>query len=434
MSEATAEQEILRIINLDVALPAVQSAATQQALGLWLGHAVHWQQASLADLAEVAQPRSDRTGSGQIGSLVLIYPSLATALNRAQGDVLAADRAIVGWQELVEAILRFYRKRRAATFLLASDAVFDSPDELRRRLVQWAGPRTIEVGKADAEQAGGAALPVAEPAIGAVMAGYLQLSCHPLRKLSEELAAGGMGLLPNAEVALQTTSQALQALATQHSDHAARTVVLQAALAQEQQDHLAGLHAAVEVAVAASQAEKTVLEHQIASQQAQLVAMQGLIEQEFIARQQQQTAVTAIDTAQKVGLEQKTAQQEALLQLERSKAEAALSEQRRVVAALLKQGQQEASRMADLQTELRHQTALLHDRDNKISDLIAHIRQQAEVIAATEVAMQIAQGETQTEVGLRRQKETEVAALIGSTSWKVTKPLRALRGAGKIQP
>jgi hypothetical protein len=434
MSEATAEQEILRIINLNVALPAVQSAATQQALGLWLGHAVHWQQASLADLAEVAQPRSDRTGSGQIGSLVLIYPSLATALNRAQGDVLAADRAIVGWQELVEAILRFYRKRRAATFLLASDAVFDSPDELRRRLVQWAGPRTIEVGKADAEQAGGAALPVAEPAIGAVMAGYLQLSCHPLRKLSEELAAGGMALLPNAEMALQTTTQALQNLATQHSDHAARTVVLQAALAQEQQDHLAGLHAAVEVAVAASQAEKTVLEHQIASQQAQLVAMQGLIEQEFIARQQQQTAVTAIDTAQKVGLEQKTAQQAALLQLERSKAEAALSEQRRVLAELLKQGQQEASRISDLQTELRHQTALLHDRDSKISGLIGHIRQQAEVIAATEVAMQAAQGETQTEVGLRQQKETEVAALIGSTSWKVTKPLRALRGAGKIQP
>jgi hypothetical protein len=399
-----------------------------------LGHAVHWQQASLADLAEVAQPRSDRTGSGQIGSLVLIYPSLATALNRAQGDVLAADRAIVGWQELVEAILRFYRKRRAATFLLASDAVFDSPDELRRRLVQWAGPRTIEVGKADAEQAGGAALPVAEPAIGAVMAGYLQLSCHPLRKLSEELAAGGMALLPNAEMALQTTTQALQNLATQHSDHAARTVVLQAALAQEQQDHLAGLHAAVEVAVAASQAEKTVLEHQIASQQAQLVAMQGLIEQEFIARQQQQTAVTAIDTAQKVGLEQKTAQQAALLQLERSKAEAALSEQRRVLAELLKQGQQEASRISDLQTELRHQTALLHDRDSKISGLIGHIRQQAEVIAATEVAMQAAQGETQTEVGLRQQKETEVAALIGSTSWKVTKPLRALRGAGKIQP
>lgn len=448
MSEATAEQDILRIINLDVALPAVQSVATQQALGLWLGHAVHWQQASLADLAEVAQPRSDRTGSGQIGSLVLIYPSLATALNRAQGDALAADRAIVGWQELVEAILRFYRKRRAATFLLASDAVFDSPDELRRRLVQWAGPRTTEVGKAEIGEVGAAALPVPEPAIGRVMAGYLQLSCHPLRKLSEELAAGGMALLPNAEMALQTTAQALQTLAQEQQDHlAALRAATEAAVtakAEAEAAHtaqLAALRAAAETAIktateaalAASQAEKTTLEHQIASQQAQLVAMQGLIEQEFIARQQQQTAISAIDTAQKLGLEQKIAQQEALLQFERSKAEAALSEQRRVLAELLKQGQQEASRMSDLQTELRHQTALLQDRDSKISDLTAHIRQQAEVIAATQIAMQVAQGETQAEAGLRQQKETEVAALIGSTSWKVTKPLRALRGAGKIQ-
>jgi hypothetical protein len=65
--------------------------------------------------------------------------------------------------------------------------------------------------------------------------------------------------------------------------------------------------------------------------------------------------------------------------------------------------------------------------------LIAQIRQQAEAIAATETAVQTAQVEIRTEAGLRRQKEAEVAALIGSTSWKVTKPLRVLRGAGKIQ-
>jgi hypothetical protein len=176
----------------------------------------------------------------------------------------------------------------------------------------------------------------------------------------------------------------------------------------------------------AMQAEKAILEHKIASQQAQLVAMQGLIEQDFIARHQQKITVSAIDPAQKSELEQKNREQEALLRLERSKVEEALSEQRRMLAELSKQGAQEASRISDLQTELRHQTALLQDRDGKLADLIARIREQAEVIAETEIAMQ-------TEEGLRRQKETEVVALLCSTSWKVTKPLRALRSIGKIK-
>jgi hypothetical protein len=445
MSAVTAEQDILRIINLDVALSPVQGAEAQQALERWLGLAVTWQQASLADLAEMAQTRSEQSQSGQIAPLVLIYPSLATALNRGIGAALAEDDAVASWQALVEAILRFYRKRRASVFLLASDAVFDNPEALRLRLVRWAGCGTAE-----------AALDVAEPsvpesAIGRVMAGYLHLGCHRLRKLSEELAAGGMALLPDSESAEQTTRQAVQAL--QHSAQAASISDLQAALVQQQHDHLAALRAATETAaavkaetevahiaqlaaveavLAASQTENTALKQKSASLQAQLVAMQGVIEQEFIARQQQ-TAIAAVDTSQKSELERKIAQQEALLQLERSKAEAALFEQRRMLAELLKQGEQEASRIADMQTALRHQTALLQDRDNRISELIAQIRQQAEAIAATETAVQTAQVEIRTEAGLRRQKEAEVAALIGSTSWKVTKPLRVLRGAGKIQ-
>ena len=447
MSAVTAEQGILRVINLDLALPPVQSAAAQQALEMWLGLALPWQHASLADLTEIAQTGSDQTGSGQMAPVVLIYPSLATALNRGHGDALMAAHTLASWQACVETILRFYRKRRAATFLLASDAVFGSPEELRRRLVQWAGCGTTE------DAADAAAPPVSEPAIGRVMAGYLHLGCHPLRKLSEELAAGGMALLPDVESAQQISTEALQDFAIQHGDHAARISVLQAALAQEQHDHLAALRAAaetaaavkaeteaahiaqlatVEAALAAIQTENTTLKQQSASHQAQLVAMQGVIEQEFIARQQQ-TAIAAADTSQKSEMARKIAQQEALLQLERSKAEAALSEQRRMLAELVKQVEQEASRIAEMQTALRHQTALLQDRDNKISELIAQIRQQTEVIAATETAVQAAQGETQAEAWLRRQKETEVAALIGSTSWKVTKPLRVLRGAGKIQ-
>jgi hypothetical protein len=423
MSEVTAEQDILRIINLDVALSAIHSTAIQQALAQCLGRSLDWQRADASNLVDFAPG-----GSGQIGPLVLIYPSLTTALNRAQHDVLAAERAIVGWQEVVEAILRFYRKRRTVTFLLASDAVFDNPDELRQRLVQWVKCRTAEVGEAEfvAGKVGLATMQDPEPVIGRVMAAYLQLSCHPLRKLSEELAGGGMALLLDAGMAVQTTTQALQSLAAQNSNNAAKAVLLQATLAQNQQDHLADLRAASETAMMAMQAEKAILEHKIASQQAQLVAMQVLIEQDFIARHQQKITVSAIDPAQKSELEQKNREQEALLRLERSKVEEALSEQRRMLAELSKQGAQEASRISDLQTELRHQTALLQDRDGKLADLIARIREQAEVIAETEIAMQ-------TEEGLRRQKETEVVALLCSTSWKVTKPLRALRSIGKIK-
>jgi len=154
---------------------------------------------------------------------LIFYPGLTAALHNALTGGTPPETALADWQAMAEALLAFYRRRRMTAFLAEVGTLEQDPAGLRARLAGWVGPLPDPVlpdpvlpdtllpdtlfpdpGLSGADNANDETADLAR-----IMTATVLLASRDLRRLNDELAAGGFALRPPA----LDTGAPLQAIA-----------------------------------------------------------------------------------------------------------------------------------------------------------------------------------------------------------------------------
>ncbi|MEY8831004.1 hypothetical protein AB9K34_21745 [Sedimentitalea sp. XS_ASV28] len=294
---------------------------------------------------------------------VLIYDAPDTRVLRGLRAGAPFEEIIADWRGYARQILARWRKARRSLYLVDADAFAAAPEMLAESLGRWLGR---DMGPAPVVDHAADAEPLA------LLAAQAAHGLDPLRRLADELEVAGMsprlarqGSMPELTAVYGILREQAAALDSR-SDHAKQLARAEAEAKSAQQDKARAQHEAKALAAKLGQAAE------------KATAAEALFHEEVALLQQQLVTV-----------------------------QQALEREYRDGLALRKEADSDLDRVrraAELE-ELRLSTML---------------REQAEQIAA------LLEGQRALTTRLDRSRE-EVDALMASTSWRVTAPLRRAR-------
>ncbi|MEP3334398.1 hypothetical protein [Sedimentitalea sp.] len=393
---------------------------------------------------------------------VLIYDAPDAQFLRAMQDGEPFEQVIAGWTEHARQVLGRWRKARRRLYLIDADAFGAAPEMLAESLGGWLG---CEMGTPPASDHEAEAHPLA------ILAAQAAHSLDPIRQLADELEVGGMSprlarqgseaRMGAAYVVLQEQAAAAEKSAAQNKqldkakaktkaaqadrtkarrdvktltakleEAAAETGSLQAELAArddavkvaqageaEARKQIDTLNAKLEKAAADLKAQKDAAK---AAQTGE--AKRGQQVETLTARHEQATAeANRLDAALKAEKETATVAAQALFHEEIE----LLQQQLMTVQQALEQEYRDGLALRKEAGSDRHQLRSDMDRMRSAAELeqlrlSTMLQEQAEQIAA------LLEEQRTLTTELDRSRE-EVDALLASTSWRVTAPLRRAR-------
>lgn len=361
---------------------------------------------------------------------VLIYDAPDAQFLRAMQDGVPFEQIIAGWTEHARQVLARWRKARRRLYLLDADAFGAAPEMLAESLGGWLG---CEMGTPPASDHEADAHPLA------ILAAQAAHSLDPVRQLADELEVGGMSprlarqgseaRMGAAYVVLQEQAAAAEKSAAQNKqlDKAkAKAKAAQADRAKARRD-VKTLTAKLEEAAAETgslQAELATRGDAVKAAQAGEAKARKQIDT-LMARHEQATAeANRLEAALKAEKETATVAAQAAQALFHEEIEL-LQQQLMTVQQALEQEYRDGLALRKEAGSDRHQLRSDMDRMRSAAELeqlrlSTMLQEQAEQMAA------LLEEQRTLTTELDRSRE-EVDALLASTSWRVTAPLRRAR-------
>lgn len=354
---------------------------------------------------------------------VLIYDAPDAQFLRAMQDGAPFEQVIAGWTEHARQVLGRWRKARRRLYLIDADAFGAAPEMLAESLGGWLG---CEMGTPPASDHEAEAHPLA------ILAAQAAHSLDPIRQLADELEVGGMSprlarqgseaRMGAAYVVLQEQAAAAEKSAAQNKqlDKAkAKTKAAQADRTKARRD-VKTLTAKLEEAAAETgslQAELAARDDAVKVAQAgeaearkQIDTLNAKLEKAAAdLKAEKETATVAAQAAQALFHEEIELLQQQLMTVQQ-----ALEQEYRDGLALRKEAGSDRHQLRSDMDRMRSAAELEQLR------LSTMLQEQAEQIAA------LLEEQRTLTTELDRSRE-EVDALLASTSWRVTAPLRRAR-------
>ncbi len=319
---------------------------------------------------------------------LLIYDAPDAQFLRAMRDGVAFEQIIADWTEHARQVLARWRKARRRFYLIDADAFAAAPALLAESLGGWLG---CEMGPPPAADAKTDAQPLA------ILAAQAAHCLAPVRQLADELEIGGLsprlagqGSAPR----LSAAYAALQAQARAADKNTVRSKQLDKAKAK----------------TAAAQADRAKARHAV--QALTLKLEQAIAEThrlEAALKAEKETANLAAQAAQALFHEEID-----LLQQQLTTVQQAMEQEYRDGQALR---QEAGSDRHQMRSDLDRMRAAAELEQLRLSTML---QEQAEQMAALLEAQRMLTTE-------RDRSREEVDALLASTSWRVTAPLRRAR-------